>query len=184
VCHQPAAGSATVTVAPDGTAPVVAAPAPVTVTQSLCCGITFAGASGATNAAVQTFLSAGSATEECTTATRLAPQVGGGDADSATCFSTGTTNVTFRFQDVAGNVGTALSSVTVRTFGDLDVDGTIGASDLVILRGYLNLALSPGTPPFLAPSALADLNHDATVDATDMVLLRSYLGLAVACLAP
>ncbi len=179
-----AAGSTTATVDPDAVAPTVTAPAALTVDQSLCCG-TFGGASGATAPALAAFLAGGSATDLCDPApTRLTPQVGAVDATNATCFEVGSTSVTFRYQDVSGNLGTASASVTVRMFGDLNLDAAVDPADMVVLQSYFNFAATPGVPPFGAPEALADLTHDATVDPADMVQLQSYFNFALACLAP
>jgi subtilisin-like proprotein convertase family protein len=171
----------------DGEGPVVTPPADVVLDQSLCCG-TFGGVDPATNAALATFLSGGSAVDNCVGAvTPLTPQVGGFDVTAATCFENGSTPVTFRFQDSAipPNVGTAAANVVVRMYGDLNLDGTIDATDVVLLRGYLNFAILPGTPPFNAPEDNANVNHDVFgVDATDWTVMRGYLSLAVACLAP
>jgi hypothetical protein len=92
----------------------------------------------------------------------LVPQAGGLDVTSATCFETGTTIVTFRYEDgaVPPNVGTATANVVVRMYGDLNLDGSIDATDVVLLRGYLNFAILPGTPPFNAPEEIANVNHD------------------------
>ncbi|MCE7958893.1 MAG: hypothetical protein DYH06_13310, partial [Acidobacteria bacterium ACB2] len=179
-----AAGSTTATVDPDAVAPTVTAPAALTVDQSLCCG-TFGGASGTTAPALAAFLAGGSATDLCDPApTRLTPQVGAVDATNATCFEVGATSVTFRYQDVSGNLGTASASVTVRMFGDLNLDAAVDPADMVVLQSYFNFAATPGVPPFGAPEALADLTHDATVDPADMVQLQSYFNFALACLAP
>ena len=183
-CNQPAAGSATVAVNPDTEAPVVTAPSSIVVDQTLCCTTGFGGASGASSAEIASFLSGGSATEECSSAARLPPQVGGADADSSKCFAAGATPVTFRFRDSAGNTGTATSTVTVRVFGDLDLDGSVGPADMVVLQSYFNFAATPGVPPFGAPEAMADLTHDAAVNPADLVQLQSYFNLALACLAP
>src|SRR5690349_10138813 len=59
---------------------------------------------------------------------RLTPQVGGVDIASNTLFPEGTTAVAFRFQDAAGNIGTADATVTVLDLedGDLFAGGGIG----------------------------------------------------------
>jgi hypothetical protein len=166
-CPSPPA-STTVFVNPDTTVPVVTPPSDVTVDQTLCCG-TFGGTTSAMAASVAAFLSGGSATDDCLTPTRLAPQVSGADVTALTCFESGVTAVTFRYQDGAAppNVGTATANVVVRMYGDLNLDSSIDAADMVILRGYLVFAISPGTPPFNAPEVVADVNHDGNGDATD-----------------
>ncbi|MDL1949987.1 hypothetical protein FBQ97_09270 [Acidobacteria bacterium ACD] len=179
-----AAGTTSAVVNADTTAPAVTAPSPVTVDQPLCCGA-FGGATGAASAALSAFLSGGSATDGCDLApVRLAPQAGGVDATDATCFGAGTTSVTFRYRDAAGNLGTANASVTVRMYGDLNLDETVDPADMVVLQSFFNFAASPSVPPFGAPLEMADLTHDATVDPADMVQLQGYFNFAVTCLAP
>ena len=106
------------------------------------------------------------------------------DVTSATCFQVGSTTVTFRFQDSASNVGMATAGVTVRMYGDLNLDTTVDPADMVVLQSFFNFAATPGTPPFGAPESMADLTHDGFVDPADMVMLQSYFNFAVACLAP
>jgi hypothetical protein len=90
----------------DRTAPVVTPPAALTVAATSASGIP------ATAPAVAAFLAGGTAVDNLDPApTRLAPTVGG--STTITSFPVGTTVVTFRFQDVAGNIGTATSSITV-----------------------------------------------------------------------
>jgi len=60
-------------------------------------------------------------------------------------------------------------------FGDLDESLTVAAPDLAVLIQYLNLNVSPGTTPFLAPLAAADLDCSGTVDAVDLQILAAYL---------
>ncbi|MBN2430801.1 MAG: hypothetical protein JXQ27_04965, partial [Acidobacteria bacterium] len=60
-------------------------------------------------------------------------------------------------------------------FGDLDESLTVAAPDLAVLIQYLNLNVSPGTAPFLAPLAAADLDGSGTVDAVDLQILAAYL---------
>lgn len=171
-----------VTVAADAIDPVVTPPAAVTLSQTLCCG-TFGGATSGTSGALAAFLAGGSATDNCGSVTALAPRVAGVDVTPATCFAAGTTTVRFRFADAEGNVGGANSSVTVRMFGDLNLDAMVDPSDFVILRDYLNFVVSPGVPPFSAPVGMADVNHDGMVDPGDFVVLRDYLNFVRSCLA-
>lgn len=183
-CASPMSPTFAMSVAPDTVAPTVTAPSPITVDQTICCG-SFGGATSASVTALATFLSGASATDVCdATPTALTPQVGGLDIAPATCFESGATSVTFRFQDDAANVGTATGDVAVRMFGDLNLDGVVDPSDWVILRDYLNFVMSPGVPPFNAPLDLADVNHDATVDPGDFVVMRDYLNFVTPCLAP
>jgi len=104
-----AEGAHSLTVRIDKTAPVVTPPASVTVTATEA-----GGARGSASAALAAFLAAGSATDNLDPApARLAPQVNGANADNTTLFPVGTTTVTFRLQDRAGNVGVATATVTV-----------------------------------------------------------------------
>jgi hypothetical protein len=94
---------------PDNEQPVVTPPANITIaaTEAL-------GARGTASPALASFLAGGTATDNLDPSpTRLAPQVAGIDVDDTTLFRFGTTTVTFRFQDVAGNVGSATADVTV-----------------------------------------------------------------------
>ncbi|KAA0255053.1 hypothetical protein FBQ97_04155 [Acidobacteria bacterium ACD] len=167
--------------------PGVPAHADITVYQSTCCGTAPAGgATGATSTALATWLGGGYATDNCDpNPTRLANQVGNVDIDDATyCFPSGSTAVTFRFRDAAGNIGSATGNVTVRMYGDLDLTGAVDPADMVVLQSYFNFAVSPEVPPFGAPAAMADLTHDTIVDPADMVQLQAYFNFAVSCLAP
>jgi hypothetical protein len=94
---------------PDNQAPVVTPPASITVTATEA-----GGTRGTASAALASFLAGGTATDNADPApVRLAPQVAGADVDNTTLFALGTTTVTFRFQDVAGNIGMATAQVTV-----------------------------------------------------------------------
>ncbi len=99
------------TVRIDKTAPVVSAPAGVTVMATEA-----GGARGSAAPALAAFLAGGTATDDLDQApVRLPPQAGGQNVGDATLFPPGPTTVTFRFQDMAGNVGSANASVTVTT---------------------------------------------------------------------
>lgn len=179
-----ASGSAVVTVTSDAGPPVVTPPSPLTLDQTLCCG-TFGGVTPGDSAALGAFVDGGSATDDCTASPlRLTARIGAVDVTAATCFEAGPTSVTFRFEDAAGQIGTADAAVTVRMYGDLNLDAVVDPSDYVILRDYLNFVMTPGVPPFAAPLALADLTHDATVDPGDFVVIRDYLNFVTPCLAP
>jgi hypothetical protein len=167
----------------DGAAPVVTPPDAITVAQTIC-NATNGGATGSTSAALAAFLSGGSGVDACTaTPARLTAQVSGADAGNATVFSAGTSTVTFRFRDNAGNVGVATSTVTVRAFGDLDETGDVTATDLVLLANYLVGNVTPGVAPFTAPLASSDVNGDAKIDAVDIVIVANYLVGNIDCLA-
>lgn len=169
------------TVTADTMAPQVTPPAALEVMQSTC-----AGTSDGHNApALAAFLTGGTAADDCSTATtRLAPQVNGSDATLDTAFPAGTTPVTFRFRDNAGNIASASSSVTIRLWGDLDLDDQTDASDLVIFANYLAGNVTPGSAPFRAPASANDLNRDGTTDAVDFVIEANFLVGNVSCLLP
>jgi hypothetical protein len=128
------------------------------------------------------YLAGGSATDGCSATQRLAPQANGSDVTSATFFRGGTTAVTFRYRDGAGNIGTATSDVTVRLYGDLDVNANVDSADLVIMANYLVGNVTPGTPPFTAFRSAADLDRDSLVDAVDYVIHANYLVDNITCL--
>lgn len=93
----------------DKTAPVVTPPASVRIEPTEA-----GGARGSASPDLAAFLAAGGAADNLDPSPmRLAPQVNGVDVDNATLFPLGATTVVFRFQDVAGNIGSANSSVTV-----------------------------------------------------------------------
>ncbi len=117
----------TQTVRIDRTPPTVTPPAPVTVVAT-----ERGGARGSASPALATFLSGGSATDNLDPSpNRLAPQVAGSSAANNTFFPLGTTGVTFRFQDVAGNIGSGNSSVRV-------VPGAPDISGSIVRRGSVN----------------------------------------------
>ncbi|MEO8216509.1 MAG: Ig-like domain-containing protein [Acidobacteriota bacterium] len=187
------------TVSADSTPPAVTPPLDVIVPQSTCVVVagpkTVAGVTSSTSAALAGFLAGGSATDGCSTATRLAPRLNGNDINSSSFFGRGRNDVTFRFQDGAGNVGvSSAAGVTVQVFGDLDLnpsatDPTQGvtASDLVVLSNYVVHNLDQGAPPFTAPLSMANLNGDTTggqpvIDSLDLVILSNYVVGNILCL--
>ena len=175
-----ATGQAVITVS-DLTGPVVAAPLPIAINQSVC-GPN--GATGATSSALAAYLAAGSATDDCTASpVRLAPQVNEVNVTNATVFPAGTTTVTFRYQDGSGNLGTATSTVVVRLWGDLNLSTSVTSTDVFILSNYLVGNVTQGTPPFTAPLGLGDVNHSGAVSSTDLFILKNHLAGNVACLA-
>jgi hypothetical protein len=164
-----ATGSFNVTVV-DTTAPVVTAPAPITLSATLS-----GGASGASSSTLAQWLASATALD----AVDPSPQ-GGAQATPSTVFPVGTTTVTFAFADASGTVGTATSTVTVtaptpttlpariavsiagrgvvsgsRQYVDLTFANTGGATAVrtttllvpVAVRGYgLIRVVSPGQP--------------------------------------
>lgn len=175
--------AATLTVDPDTTGPVVTAPTSIRVLQSYCDSAGVTGASGITSSSVAAFIAGGSASDDCSPSTeRLASQAGGQDVSNATVFRAGSTTVTFRFRDSAGNIGTATGAVTVRLFGDLNIDDAVDSQDTVIIANTLVGNTTAGTAPFTADETMADLNRDTGVDAVDYVILLNYLVGEQACL--
>lgn len=91
------------------------------------------------------------------------------------------------FSDSLAPGETALYEMTTAsgcdaTYGDLNEDGQVDATDLVILSHYLVGNMTQGTAPFTAPLAKADLDRSGTVDAVDLVILQNYLAGNLACL--
>lgn len=117
--------------------PIVTAPPAITVPAT-----TASGASGADSPALAAFLAGGSATDNLDAApTRLAPLVNGNPIAASTVLPLGTTTVTFRFRDAAGNVGSATSTVTV-IVGRPDVDVRVAGEGTVSgTRKYIDLIL-------------------------------------------
>jgi hypothetical protein len=73
-----------------------------------------AGARGTASALLSAYLKSGAAVDTVDgSPTRLAPRVGATDVDDTSLFALGTTAVAFRFADDSGNVGEAVSEVTV-----------------------------------------------------------------------
>jgi Dockerin type I domain len=67
-------------------------------------------------------------------------------------------------------------------YGDLNQDGAVNATDLVILSNYLAGNLTQGPPPFTASMSYADLDRSGSVTAVDLVILQNYLVGNIACL--
>jgi hypothetical protein len=121
------------TVRLDKTSPVVTPPAAISVAATEA-----GGARGSASPALAAFLgaSSGSAVDNLDPSpVRLAPQNGGVDADNSTLFPPGPTTVVFRFQDVAGNIGSASTSVTVTPTGTAAISGS------VVGKGAINPSL-------------------------------------------
>ena len=167
-------------VALDGAPPVVTPPADIAVEATGTQGTT-----GSASPALAAFLAAGTATDLVDpTPTRLAPQVAGLDATNATVFPLGTSTVTFRFQDDAGNVGTATATVKVvlaspvlsaRAKGtkvQLTWTNVNAAANYAVYRGttaggpYARIALVPG-------SQLLYLDVDRTLGTTYYWVVRA-----------
>jgi hypothetical protein len=169
------------TVAEDEDPPVVDAPEAISLVQTTC-QFGVGGTSGATSPLVAAFLRSATASDGCSAVTALPPQVNGEDVDDNTFFGGGPTEVTFRFQDASGRIGSAVSIITVELYGDLDVNYVVEATDLVIMANHLVKNIAVGQPPFLAPAFLADLNEDRRIDAVDLTILAHYLVGNIDCL--
>ena len=108
----------------DTTPPVVTPPSAIAVPATEA-----GGARGIASTVLAGFLLSGSAVDVVDLSpTRLTPQVSGIDANNNTLFPLGTTPVTFRFTDAAGNIGTVAANVTVAV-------GTPRLSGKVIAKG-------------------------------------------------
>jgi hypothetical protein len=105
------------------TAPLVTAPAPVTIPATQA-----AGATGSASPALTAFLAGATAVESISPPpVQLPREVGGVRVSNTTLFPVGTTTVTFIFKDSNGNVGSATSTVTV-VIGTPRITGsTVGA---------------------------------------------------------
>jgi hypothetical protein len=111
------------TVRLDKTSPVVTPPGAISVTATEA-----GGARGSASPALAAFLGGGAAVDNLDPSpVRLAPQTGGADADNSTLFPPGPTTVAFRYQDVAGNIGSATATVTVAVIGKPVIAGAIVA---------------------------------------------------------
>jgi hypothetical protein len=117
----------------DTTPPVVKAPASISIPATEA-----GGARGNAWSSLAAFLAGATATDLADPSpTALGPQVAGVNVDTSTLFPCGTTQVTFRFRDAAGNIGSATASVTV-------VVGTPKISGQIVGKGTL-----PGGSLFL-----------------------------------
>lgn len=116
----------------DTVPPVVTPPASATVAATEA-----GGARGSASPALAAFLAGGSATDnQSAPPVRLAPQVAGVDVDNTTLFPLGITTVAFRYQDAAGNIGSATSTVTVAA-----VSGTPAIAVAIVGQGAVSSAI-------------------------------------------
>jgi hypothetical protein len=117
------------TVRIDKTPPLVTPPASINVVAT-----EGGGARGSASPTLAAFLGGGTAADNLDASPgRLAPQVSGQNVDTSTLFPLGTTTVVFRFQDVAGNIGSMSASVTVTA-----TTGTPAISGSVVGKGSIN----------------------------------------------
>jgi subtilisin-like proprotein convertase family protein len=175
----------------DTALPVVTPPADLAMMQSTCDLVAPAphppAASSGTSAPLLAFLNGGTAIDPppCeSTATMMAPEVSGQPA-LGHVFPAGTHVITFRAQDVAGNIGTATANLTVAAWMDLDQNGAANLLDLMILGGYFTGRVVPGAPgsPWTAPLSYADISNPvAGVNVIDQVLFQNYMVGNLACL--
>jgi hypothetical protein len=122
----------------DTTPPAVKAPASLTVPATEA-----GGARGNAWPALAVFLAGATATDLVDPSpTALAPQAAGANVDNSTLFPCGTTQVTFRYRDASGNVGSATASVTV-VVGSPKISGQIvGRGPLTGGSMFLDLKLT------------------------------------------
>ena len=114
------------TVRVDKTPPAVTPPASASVAAT-----ETGGARASASPALAAFLAGGGAKDNLDPSpVSLGPQVNGVTVGPSTLFPLGSTIVTFRFSDVAGNVGTANASVTVGS-GMPAISGTVGTTGAV-----------------------------------------------------
>jgi hypothetical protein len=169
------------TVTPDLTEPVVTAPAAIVIVQSGMFGpirgtnvnqqLSVLG-----DTSLQSFLTSATVSDECSTPMALGAFLGGVPVDNDTVFPVGDSAIEFRFQDGAGNIGSATQVVTTWALGAFtDPDGEPAALDLLLLANLLARNLEAGTVAFPAPRVAADLDQDGDVQAVDLVILANKL---------
>jgi hypothetical protein len=184
-------GVATVSITVNpASAPVVTAPDPITIAAT-----SATGATAATSPLLAAFLASGSALDATDPApVRLTPQVNGVDVTSSTLFALGNTEVTFRFRNSAGVIGTATSTVTVNigtvsisnnitghgvdTLGNYFVDltltnsGTGNALNLTITEASFRTLSGSGSVSLLNPGNITIGELDAGASVTVRILLN------------
>lgn len=82
----------------------------------------------------------------------------------------------------AGGILSAVFNTNIPLLGDLNLDKSVEAQDLVIMANFLVDNATPGAVPFTAPLSAADLNRNSTVDAVDYVILANFLVDNISCL--
>jgi hypothetical protein len=177
------------------TAPVVTAPAPITVPATQA-----AGATSSASPALAAFLARATAVENISPPpVQLPRQIGGVPVSNTTLFPVGTTTVTFIFRDSNGNIGSSTSTVTVsigtpRITGSVAVvrndpsgaiyvevvltnTGTGNARNLAIKTLTLRTLSGTGTVTYntqLSPALPMVLNN---LDVGNKVAVRLYLNV-------
>ncbi|HLQ79063.1 MAG TPA: cadherin-like domain-containing protein, partial [Terriglobia bacterium] len=105
-------------------APLVTSPASITIAAT-----SAGGAMATTSQLLAAYLASGSAVDPTDPApVRLTPQINGVDVSPSTPFALGTTAVTFRYRNTAGQIGTATSYVNV-------IVGTVSISNSITGKG-------------------------------------------------
>jgi hypothetical protein len=128
----------------DSTAPTVTPPANISVIATEA-----GGTRGSASAALATFLLAGTAVDIVDAApVRLTPEASGTPVSNTTLFPIGQTTVTFRFRDVAQNVGTASATVTV-TAGPLPPTCAVDVTTSVSISNKGSFKLNRATGVFV-----------------------------------
>ena len=100
------------------------------------------------------------------------PAKGGGDGAAVSAYP-------LLGQDIDGNsrptVTPDIGADQTGSLADLNMDGAINATDLVILLNFLSGNIAQGTPPFLSALVSADVNNDGVVNALDALALAALL---------
>lgn len=154
-----ASDTVTITVQ-DTTAPVVTAPAAISVTATQS-----GGTSASTSAPLAAFLAGGSAVDLVdANPMRLAPTVGGVAVTNHLLFPVGQTQVRFAFKDASNNTGSAVAVVTVTPIPslvcDLDSDRDVDVNDLTLIRAGNGQLPAVGDP--------RDANRDGAINVADV----------------
>ncbi len=150
--------------------PSVTAPPDLTVVTSEAGGVR-----GAAVPQLAAYLAGGSATDDTDPhPTRLPTRevildIGGSVVNNTSLFRVGRTTLEFRFQDAAGNIGSATSTLTVLPSPDVNHDGIVNQSDVAIVKASLLKGTFSGFNP------AADLNNDRIVDVRDVAILLQNL---------
>jgi len=180
----------TITVNPVANAPLVTAPASITIAAT-----SATGATALTSQLLTAFLASGSAVDATDPElVRLTPQINGVDVTSSTQFGLGTTAVTFRYRNAAGQIGTATSYVNVivgtasitnsitgkgvDASGNYYVDlkltntGTGNAFNLAITESSFKTLTGTGSVSLLNPGSIVVGNLEAGASTTVRILLN------------
>lgn len=173
-------GTAVFTVLADQTPPVVMAPEPIAIVESLVKELGGTGEHGATSLTsleLAEFLSLARATDECSPADSLGVRFSDGRAVTGEAiFPPGISTVEFLFADRTGNIGAGGSMVTVYRLGSLiEPSSAPGLADYLLLMNVLAGNAFLGSARYPAPAAAADVNRDGTIDRDDLRAFEGYL---------